>query len=138
MVNEDDIKRIKEVLDVEFEDSISLDQIKRIDMILDEYVKNNDNPDELKLLLYSCKMKNYIDNYIFSLNEYAQVGCTRFCDNKYSVNRTVHNIDDRYKYRVQSTNRFTLEKKLEKLEDDIRRDPSLTHYKNGKKLIKKI
>ena len=132
MLNEEEFKKIEEIIKKENPNGISSLIIEYLDRELDKFIQEKNSPDEFKLLLYASWMKDKIDDTITDASVFARNKYFRIGNVSYPVNRTISNICNDSKYRESSANDYDLEKELERIDDEIKFDKTLTHYKKKK------
>lgn len=137
MLNEEQIKEIKELLDKKYDNQMSEYFIKCLDEDLDKYISKSGNPNEFELLVYACRIRKIVNDFISDLNEYQRLRYYNIGHRNYPVNRVIQNVDDDYNFRVSKSKNMSLEKNIEQIEDEIKSDATLTHYKKGKKVLRK-
>ena len=137
MLNEEQIKEIKELLDKKYNYPMPEYSIKGLDEDLDEYISVSGNPDEFELLVYACRIRKIVHDFISDLDEYQRLRHYNIGNRNYPVHRVIQNVDDDYNFRAPKWNSMSLEKNIEKIEDEIKSDATLTRYKKGKKVLRK-
>ena len=136
MVNNEEIMKIKDELNKEFFEGLSYTQIQNIDYVLEDYLKKREPNNEYKLLLYSSRIKNIINNYRDKLNQFELKKIEYLCTVEYVVNRAISNVYDNASL-VSRANNKDVENSIEKIEDEILNDNELMHYKKKRRLINK-
>lgn len=119
MLNIEELKIIKRILEKEFDWALSLNQIINFNIAMDRYLSKYNNYDEFKLVLFGSKIRNEIKSFYdkdrksFINKKYPYQSTV-----DYSVKRTLSNVFDGFD--VKPVSDYNTEENVQSIEAEMR------------------